>query len=192
MQSTVTPEGDFCFSAMAGEFPGAPSVDALWHLLAQGQIAPLNSMLPRWELDKASIYSATVGEKNRTYLDSAYCLSDSAATPSRYEGRQVAIGRKVLQALLAQLTAQGSVLIRERTALVVATSWSDESFSLPPHRLTPVCHRAMRPANKWRSWRWRWGWEGRRCPSIPPAVRSPTRSTWPRPWSTAGRRITLS
>ena len=132
MQSTVTPEGDFCFSAMAGEFPGAPSVDALWHLLAQGQIAPLNSMLPRWELDKASIYSATVGEKNRTYLDSAYCLSDSAATPSRYEGRQVAIGRKVLQALLAQLTAQGSALIRERTALVVATSWSDESFFLAP------------------------------------------------------------
>jgi len=131
MQSTVTPEGDFCFSAMAGEFPGAPSVDALWHLLAQGQVAPLNSMLPRWELDKASIYSATVGEKNRTYLDSAYCLDDSATTPSRYEGRQVAIGQKVLQSLLAQLATQGSALIRERTALVVATSWSDESFFLP-------------------------------------------------------------
>lgn len=131
MQSTVTPEGDFCFSAMAGEFPGAPSVDALWHLLAQGQVAPLNSMLPRWEQDKASVYSATVGEKNRTYLDSAYCLADSATTPSRYEGRQVAIGQKVLQSLLAQLATQGSAPIRERTALVVATSWSDESFFLP-------------------------------------------------------------
>ncbi|MFD2883870.1 hypothetical protein ACFS4T_18970 [Pseudomonas lini] len=62
----------FCFSAMAGEFPGAPSTDALWHLLCEGQIAPVNSMLTRWELNKASIYSAKAGEKDRVYLDSAF------------------------------------------------------------------------------------------------------------------------
>ncbi|RON09023.1 polyketide synthase [Pseudomonas brassicacearum] len=128
MSGAVTTEGDFCFSAMAGEFPGAPSTDALWHLLSEGQIAPIHSMLTRWELDKASIYSAKAGEKDRTYLDSAYCLTDDAAIPSRHEGRQVAIGKKVLQTLLAQLAGQGSALIRERTALVVATSWSDESY----------------------------------------------------------------
>lgn len=128
MNGAVTTEGDFCFSAMAGEFPGAPSTDALWHLLTQGQIAPINSMLTRWELDKASIYSAKAGEKDRVYLDSAFCLKDDASIPSRHEGRQVAIGKKVLQTLLAQLSGQGSALIKERTALVVATSWSDESY----------------------------------------------------------------
>lgn len=128
MNGAVTTEGDFCFSAMAGEFPGAPSTDALWHLLSQGQIAPIHSMLTRWELNKASIYSAKAGEKDRTYLDSAFCLTDDTSTPSRHEGRQVAIGKKVLQTLLAQLSGQGSALIKERTALVVATSWSDESY----------------------------------------------------------------
>lgn len=128
MSGAVTTEGDFCFSAMAGEFPGAPSTDALWHLLSQGQIAPIHSMLTRWELNKASIYSAKAGEKDRTYLDSAFCLTDDTSTPSRHEGRQVAIGKKVLQTLLAQLSGQGSALIKERTALVVATSWSDESY----------------------------------------------------------------
>ena len=128
MSGAVTTEGDFCFSAMAGEFPGAPSTDALWHLLSQGQIAPVHSMLTRWELNKASIYSAKAGEKDRVYLDSAFCLTDDTSTPSRHEGRQVAIGKKVLQALLTQLAGQGSALIKERTALVVATSWSDESY----------------------------------------------------------------
>lgn len=127
MSGAVTTTGDFCFSAMAGEFPGAPSTDALWQLLSQGQIAPIESMPARWELDKASIYSSTTGEKDRIYLDSAFCLTDDASTPSRHEGRQVAIGKKVLQALLTQLAGQGSALNRERTALVVATSWSDES-----------------------------------------------------------------
>ncbi len=128
MSGAVTTGGDFCFSAMAGEFPGAPSTDALWHLLSQGQIAPIESMSTRWELDKASIYSAKAGEKDRIYLDNGFCLADDESTPSRHEGRQVAIGKKVLQALLSQLAGQGSALIKERTALVVATSWSDESY----------------------------------------------------------------
>ncbi|CAI8931014.1 Polyketide synthase [Pseudomonas brassicacearum] len=128
MSGAVTTKGDFCFSAMAGEFPGAPSTDALWQLLSQGQIAPIESMPTRWELDKASIYSTKAGEKDRTYLDSAFCLTDDVSTPSRHEGRQVAIGKKVLQTLLTQLAGQGSALSRERTALVVATSWSDESY----------------------------------------------------------------
>ena len=94
MSGAVTTTGDFCFSAMAGEFPGAPSTDALWQLLSHGQIAPIESMPARWELDKASIYSSTTGEKDRTYLDSAFCLTDDASIPSRHEGRQVAIGKK--------------------------------------------------------------------------------------------------
>ncbi|NWB83568.1 polyketide synthase family protein [Pseudomonas gingeri] len=128
MSGAVTTGGDFCFSAMAGEFPGAPSTDALWHLLSEGRIAPIDSMPARWELKKASIYSDKPGEKDRTYLDSAFCLTDDVSIPSRHEGRQVAIGKKVLQTLLTQLAGQGSTLIKERTALVVATSWSDESY----------------------------------------------------------------
>lgn len=128
MSGAATTAGDFCFSAMAGEFPGAPSTEALWQLLSQGQVAPIESMPTRWDVDKASIYSTKAGEKDRTYLDSAFCLTDDASTPSRHEGRQVAIGKKVLQTLFSQLAAQGSPLSSERTALVVATSWSDESY----------------------------------------------------------------
>ncbi|WP_053213859.1 beta-ketoacyl synthase N-terminal-like domain-containing protein [Pseudomonas sp. Q12-87] len=128
MSGAVTTTGDFCFSAMAGEFPGAPSTEALWQLLCQGRTAPIESMPARWELDKTSIYSAKAGEKDRVYLDSAFCLTDDASIPSRHEGRQVAIGKKVLGTLLAQIVGQGSALCRERTALVVATSWSDESY----------------------------------------------------------------
>ena len=127
MSGAVT-TGEFCFSAMAGEFPGAPSTEALWQLLAQGQVAPMESMPTRWEVDKASIYSTKAGEKDRTYLDNAFCLTDDASIPSRHEGRQVAIGQKVLQTLFTQLAGQGSPLNGERTALVVATSWSDESY----------------------------------------------------------------
>lgn len=126
MRDAATTLGDFCFSAMAGEFPGAPSTDKLWRLLSEGKIAPIHSMLTRWELDKTSIYSATPGKKDSTYLDSAYCLTDDVTIPSRYEGRQVAIGKKVLQTLLSQLA--GHALTTSRTALVVATSWSDESY----------------------------------------------------------------
>lgn len=128
MSGAVTTADDFCFSAMAGEFPGAPSTDALWHLLSQGHRAPIESMPTRWELDKASIYSTKAGEKDRVYLDSAFCLADEPSIPSRHEGRQVAIGKKVLRTLLAQLAAQGAALTTGRTALVVATSWSDESY----------------------------------------------------------------
>ncbi len=128
MSGAVTTKGDFCFSAMAGEFPGAPSTDALWQLLSQGQIAPIESMPTRWELDKASIYSTKAGEKGSHVPGQRFCLTDDVSTPSRHEGRQVAIGKKVLQTLLTQLAGQGSALSRERTALVVATSWSDESY----------------------------------------------------------------
>jgi len=128
MSGAVTTEGDLCFSAMAGEFPGAPSTDALWNVLVQGGIAPIQAMPARWELDKSAIFSAKAGEKDRTYLDSAFCLTDDASIPSRHDGRQVAIGKKVLQTLLTQLATQGSVLDTKRTALVVATSWCDESY----------------------------------------------------------------
>ncbi|WP_434657886.1 polyketide synthase [Pseudomonas sp. R3-56] len=128
MSGAVTIAGELCFSAMAGEFPGASSTDALWHLLSQGGIAPIQAMPARWGLQKASIFSSKAGEKDRVYLDSAFCLSDDPSTPSRHEGRQVAIGKNVLQTLFAELAAQGTVLNTERTALVVATSWSDESY----------------------------------------------------------------
>ncbi|MBI6619098.1 polyketide synthase [Pseudomonas corrugata] len=128
MSGAVTTDAELCFSAMAGEFPGAPSMEALWQLLSQGRIAPIQAMSARWELDRQAIFSAKTGEKDRTYLDSAFCLTDDASIPSRHDGRQVAIGKKVLQALLTELAAQGSVPDTGRTALIVATSWSDESY----------------------------------------------------------------
>ncbi|MGC5702622.1 polyketide synthase [Pseudomonas sp. NFXW11] len=112
------------FSAMAGTFPGAKSIEALWELLAEGASAPSHCMLQRWQLDREHIYHPRPGEKDRVYLHRAHCLEDDEQTPSLEQGRQLGIGLKVLQ----QLLAQAGPLQRQRTALIVATSWSDESY----------------------------------------------------------------
>ena len=128
MDKAVKNATEFCFSAMAGTFPGATSTQALWQLLATGETAQSHSMLPRWGLTRERIHSDKPGEKDRVYLHEAYCLEDTEDTPSLLEGRQLQIGHKVIDDLLAKLASQGQSPDLRRTALVVATSWSDESY----------------------------------------------------------------
>lgn len=140
---TATPSNNptLCFSAMAGSFPGADSVDGLWHLLHSGQAATSDCLLPRWNLDGKSIYHPRPGSKDRVYLHNAFSLTDAAGTPALHQGRQLGIGQQTLDTLLTQ--CQG--LDRGRTALIVATSWSDESYFIasahptaPAAGLTPA------------------------------------------------------
>ncbi len=53
---TAPSPAPLCFSAMAGTFPGAPSIDALWKLLRQGQRAPQQDLLERWRMARDSIH----------------------------------------------------------------------------------------------------------------------------------------
>lgn len=122
---TAPSPAPLCFSAMAGTFPGAPGIDALWDLLRQGQRAPQQDLLARWRMTRDSIHHPRPGEKDRVYLHQVHGLGGDE--PERLVGgRQLAIGRAVLETLLAPLVT----LPRTRTALIVATSWSDESYFL--------------------------------------------------------------
>ncbi|MGY4492829.1 beta-ketoacyl synthase N-terminal-like domain-containing protein [Pseudomonas sp. TE3610] len=124
MTATASNKPALCFSAMAGRFPGADSIEGLWELLQSGRSASSQSLLPRWNLDADSIYHPRPGSKDRVYLHNAFALADDAHTGTLHQGRQLGIGQQVLDSLLAQ--CQG--LDRQRTALIVATSWSDESY----------------------------------------------------------------
>jgi len=126
MTATASNKPALCFSAMAGRFPGADSVDGLWELLQSGRSASSQSMLPRWNLDAASIYHPRPGSKDRVYLHNAFAVADDEHTRGLHQGRQLNIGQQVLGNLLAQCKG----LDRQRTALIVATSWSDESYFL--------------------------------------------------------------
>lgn len=122
---TAPSPAPLCFSAMAGTFPGAPSVDALWNLLRQGKRAPQQDLLERWRMAHDSIHHPRPGEKDRVYLHHVHGLGGDEPEHLA-DARQLAIGRTVLEDLLAPLDR----LPRARTALIVATSWSDESYFL--------------------------------------------------------------
>lgn len=126
MTATASNKPALCFSAMAGRFPGADSIDGLWELLQSGRSATSQSLLPRWNLDAERIYNPRPGSKDRVYLHNAFTLTDGARADALPQGRQLAIGQQVLDSLLAQCPG----LDRHRTALIVATSWSDESYFL--------------------------------------------------------------
>lgn len=114
----------YCFSAMAGEFPGANSVGELWTLLTGDVTAPLRSLLPHWQVNAEAVFSAKPGTRNRVYLDQAFTLDEPAGGPSR----QVRIGQRVLKQLFSEPGMNPEQLPRERIGLILATSWSDESY----------------------------------------------------------------
>ncbi|WP_411754119.1 beta-ketoacyl synthase N-terminal-like domain-containing protein [Serratia sp. (in: enterobacteria)] len=114
----------YCFSAMAGEFPGANSFEELWALLTSGETAPLRSLLPHWQVDADAVFAAKPGTRNRVYLDQAFTLNEPAGEPSR----QINIGQRVLRQLFSEPGMNLEQLPRERIGLILATSWSDESY----------------------------------------------------------------
>ncbi|WP_416261344.1 beta-ketoacyl synthase N-terminal-like domain-containing protein [Gibbsiella quercinecans] len=114
----------YCFSAMAGEFPGANSIEELWGLLVKGETAPLRSLLPHWQVNAEAVFASKPGTRNRVYLDQAFTLDEPTGDPSR----QVNVGLRVLQQLFREPGLAPEQLPRERVGLILATSWSDESY----------------------------------------------------------------
>ncbi|HBU6430625.1 TPA: hypothetical protein MC498_004262 [Klebsiella oxytoca] len=116
----------YCFSSMEGEFPGASSTDALWSLLMEGKPATKNSLLPFWQIDKDLVLSDKPGERNRIYMHHAFTLDEPMGDPSR----QLKIGLRVLKKLFKAPNLSTDSLERSRVGLILATSWSDESYFL--------------------------------------------------------------
>ena len=114
----------FCFSAMAGEFPGAKSIEELWDFLNKRKPAATNSLLPRWDVESKSIFNAHPGTLNKVYLDKAFTLDEPIGDLSR----QLTIGTRVLQQLFKEPQLNSNSLQRSRIGLILATSWSDESY----------------------------------------------------------------
>ncbi|MBI4509976.1 MAG: hypothetical protein HY698_10110 [Deltaproteobacteria bacterium] len=126
MNPLGTHEEPLVFSALAGIFPGATSVDAFWQNILAARPAPLTSLGPRWQVARERYFAAKPGTPDRTYLDQAYCLpSETDALVADGTDRQVALGIHVLRSLTQQA---GQPLSLESTALVVGTSWAGESY----------------------------------------------------------------
>lgn len=129
MNQQFDPAELLCFTAMAGSFPGASSVDTLWERILRAEVAPLTEMSARWGIAREAIFSAEPGTKNRTYLDRAYCLPPASEPGFSFPwGHQVAHTRSVLKQVINQAEQGGAVLERDSVALVMGTSWSDESY----------------------------------------------------------------
>ncbi len=125
-------ELDFCFSAMSGEFPGAPSIDSLWDLLKEGKTAKIHSLLPNWNINLESIFDDKPGCCNKVYLDKAFTLNEPVGSLSR----QLEIGERVLHQLFKEPKLDSVSLPKEKVGLILATSWSDESYFASEHGLS--------------------------------------------------------
>ncbi|RZL02005.1 MAG: polyketide synthase [Rubrivivax sp.] len=126
-----------CFSAMAGVFPGSDSIDQLWQGIVQARCAPLTDLPSRWGIDRARIFSPEVGRLNHTYLDRAFCLPSSLGSgqgsPWHFQSQ---LSCRMLKGLLADADRQSAQAIdRQSLALVLGTSWSDESYFMADAQL---------------------------------------------------------
>ncbi len=65
MSTTDRIEQPLCFSAMAGRFPGAPSIEALWQRILEARSAPLTDMPARWGIAREAIVAPDPGTANR-------------------------------------------------------------------------------------------------------------------------------
>ncbi|WP_410211730.1 beta-ketoacyl synthase N-terminal-like domain-containing protein [Aquirhabdus sp.] len=125
-------QSELCFSAMAGVFPGADSVEVLWQRILHADIAPLTPLPARWHISRDAIYSPIPKQLNKIYLDQGYCLPmDNDQVIAAAWGRQTQITQKVIKDLMRDACSQssaGEIFDGEATALVMGTSWSDESY----------------------------------------------------------------
>jgi len=122
-QAKSTQHPQIAIVGMAGRFPGASNVEALWTRILSASVAPLSSLETRWNIPRERYFSADASVADRTSLDRAFCLSDDV--PKALD-RQLHFGRSVIEEALDDLGASG--LSPREVALVCGTSWSGESY----------------------------------------------------------------
>lgn len=117
---------DTCIAitAMAGIFPGtegAVSLNGYWQNVRRARPAKLHSLESKWKIPRESYFDPNPGVPYRTYMDSAYVISDDAGS------NQIELGQRVLGDLLGSV--KHTILPdAQRTGLCVATLWTDASY----------------------------------------------------------------
>jgi acyl transferase domain-containing protein len=113
-------------TGMAGTFPGARDVDALWNAVAVARVAPRASLASRWGIARER-YMGAPGATDRTYTDLAFCVEDSARAGEKRDP-QVRLGVRAIRGALADASRAGTPIDPRETGLVVATSWTAPSY----------------------------------------------------------------
>lgn len=117
-----------CISAMSGQFAGQDNLDQLWAAILQARPAALTDLPSRWGIPSERFVAATPGTRNRSYLDKAFCLDAALANPGDFAWRlQRNLAIRVCGSLWPD-TAPASHALRQGTALIMGTSWSDDSL----------------------------------------------------------------
>lgn len=117
-------------TGVAGLFPGAQDVDALWTRILSAEPAPMASQVERWSLPRDR-YLGVPGQADRAYADAAFNLqlpAEERGSTLHGADPQVHAGRHAIQAALTDAERQGAALARQDVGLVVATSWSAPSY----------------------------------------------------------------
>lgn len=134
-----------CISAMSGQFAGHGLLEHLWAAILQALPAPLTSLPSRWGIPADRFVSATPGTRNRSYLDRAFCLDLPSSGHGDFAWRQQRdLTVRVCESLWQGAALQGaSPAPRQGTALVMGTSWSDDSHCRADSHL--AMHRSFTP-----------------------------------------------
>lgn len=127
-------------TARSAMFSGSPDVERYWERILVAKPAELSSFEKIWNLKREAYFSRGPSAQNKIYLDQAYSLPTAfpesiAPLHLADEGRQLSIGRTILDKLLEDLRAQGKILNPERTAFVLGTSWSDGHYIAADSRM---------------------------------------------------------
>ena len=126
-----------CISAMSGQFAGHHNLDQLWSSILQARPAPLTDLPARWGIRADRFVTATPGTRNRSYLDKAFCLDLPEQKASDFAWRlQRDIAVQVCESLWSKAALPDvSPASRQGTALIMGTSWSDDSLYRADSRL---------------------------------------------------------
>jgi 3-oxoacyl-(acyl-carrier-protein) synthase len=111
-------------TAMSGVFPGTGgpvTVEGFWKNIKLARPATLQTTEQKWGLRREDYFDPRPGTPYRTYLDSAYMISDRGASP------QAEIGEQVIRDLFRSV---GGTRLPDRTrvGLSVGTLWTDASY----------------------------------------------------------------
>lgn len=117
--------GLFAFTGMAGIFPGSPDVETFWRRILAAEPAPLINLEKRWGIPRSLYFDPEPGKPDLICMDSAFTV-DHEGTDDSF--RQIELGQSVVRTLYESFGAGNIIPGKERTALVLGTSWSDYSY----------------------------------------------------------------
>lgn len=132
-----------CISSMSGQFAGHGDLQQLWASILRAQPAGLTNLPARWGIQADRFVARAPGTRNRSYLDQAFCLDAPHAGTGQLAWRlQHETAVRVCESLWSAPSCT-SPAPRPGTALILGTSWSDDSLYRADHLL--ATQRAVVP-----------------------------------------------